>query len=173
VPTMRAYEEHYATEFFEVVDVEQLAETRIKGKYLLTGRWDLVVRDRQGRVWIWDHKSTARFGSGLIDKYSLSLQFQVYAHMGREKYGDQFGGMRINFIQYGENESQMKFVRSATTPMPHRQRTLPDTVEFWEMVIASLRDGRDVDQWPRANNRGACYAFGQPCPFMERCNWGA
>lgn len=54
----RAYIAHYTDEPFKVLEVEQLAYTQIFDKYLFTGRFDMVVEDRGGRVWVVDHKTT-------------------------------------------------------------------------------------------------------------------
>ena len=56
--TYQAYQRHFSDDEWriKVLAVEELAQTTIGGKYLLTGRLDLAVEDAVGQVHVWDHK---------------------------------------------------------------------------------------------------------------------
>lgn len=54
----RAYVKHYphdATKW-KILEIEEIMEVQIAGRYRLTGRADLVIEDLGGRVWVVDHK---------------------------------------------------------------------------------------------------------------------
>lgn len=170
--TWKLYELEYATERMHVVAVEQLADYTLRGKYRITGRFDLVLEDSNGLIWIWDHKTTAHFKSFLVQAYAVSLQFQTYHWLGRQMYGDRFAGMRLNFVQHGDSPDEVRFERRTAPTYPDRQRLYEDTVEHREETVRQLALKRDIDEWPRANNRGACFAYGRKCPFFDRCNYG-
>ena len=51
---MYAYEHEKQT--MQIIAVEDLVSTKIRGKYLLTGRLDLAYKDLGGRIWVVDHK---------------------------------------------------------------------------------------------------------------------
>ena len=62
VSALKAYISHYGMETFTVEAVEQTMYANI-GPYQVTGRADLIIRDRQGKVWIVDHKTTSRINN--------------------------------------------------------------------------------------------------------------
>lgn len=52
----RLYPYEQEKQTMQIVAVEDLVSTKIRGKYLLTGRLDLAYRDLGGRMWVMDHK---------------------------------------------------------------------------------------------------------------------
>ena len=164
-----AYIEHWADETIEILEVERLAYTMI-GRNAFTGRFDLVYRDRRGKIWVCDHKTTGRIQSSQKKFYSISGQLAGYAYLGRQLYGDKFGGMILNLVQHTK---PCKFVRMPLPPAPHLVSKFPQIVLDAEERIKSLKEsGRSPDNWPMAANELTCYSRYGPCNYLDNCRWG-
>lgn len=168
---LAAYFDHYRREDFEVVEVESLNEITFGG-FQLTGRLDLAVRHRQtGLVYVMDHKSTSRYSEAQRLAYSLSGQFHAYEWMARRKYGSDFGGMKINFVQH---TPPYKFVRVDAYPVPNLLRKLPITVVAAERAIEAIRgQSPALSDWPVANSELVCSTKYGPCRHVQHCRFGA
>jgi len=165
-----AYVQHYPIESFKVLEVEQLAYTKIFDQYLFTGRFDLVVEDRAGRVWVVDHKTTTRIMARQVKYYGISGQLVGYAYMGQLIFGDRFAGMLLNQVQH---TGKFTFKRVKLPPAPNLMERFPYTVKDAEERIKELQDsGRKPNEWPMAMNELTCYHRYGACKFLESCQWG-
>lgn len=164
---LQAYISHYGMETFEVVGVEQTMYANI-GPYQVTGRADLIIRDTNGKVWIVDHKTTGRINNSQQKYYGISGQLIGYEFMGRQIFGDEWGGMLLNLIQH---RSPYKFVRHELPPAPNMLVRFPEMVRIAEERIETLKD-TPVDQYPMAMNELVCYHRYGACEFVEKCRWG-
>lgn len=155
---------------WKILEVEELMDVQIAGRYRLTGRADLVVEDLGGRIWVIDHKTTARLTVRHKQFYAVSGQLLGYSHMARVKYGDRFAGLIVNLIQHGTP----KFERITLPRSPNLEskfeRIVVDIEESIERVEA---EGRDPGDWPKALNELTCYHRYGPCDFLDQCRWGA
>jgi hypothetical protein len=170
--TFEAYQDRYWSDDqeFKILDIESLHETMIDGRYLFTGRFDLIVEDMVGRIWVIDHKTTGFIKSAQKEFYSVSGQLIGYTHMGREKYGDKLAGMKINLVQIGD-KSAFERINLPRAPFLEQNfvRFVVDTEEAIERMEAS---GRRFDQWPKAMNEMTCYGRYGACNFIEWCKHG-
>lgn len=160
------YERRFAQERLEIVAVEQEVEMYF-GPHLVTQRLDLVVKDRAGKLWTWDHKFVGAIYDKTVARYALSGQFLLMNYMGRHVFGDAFGGVRLNLIAV----DKLQFIRESPPPSPDALQRFPQCVADAEALIASC-EGRDPTNYPRANSELVCmtpYGF---CPCYERCRWG-
>ena len=123
---VQQYAVHWSHERVEVLHVEDVFRADIEG-YLFTQRFDLVVREVDGRVWIWDHKTTGRLSGSVAERYTLSGQFLGMSSFGRSVFGDEFGGVRLNFIEIADNKP-CRFVRQLPDPAPQALKNFPLTV---------------------------------------------
>lgn len=166
----RAYPAQDEEQIMKIVAVEELMSTKIAGKYLLTGRLDLAYEDLGGRIWVMDHKTTARLTAKHKQFYGISGQLLGYAHMAREMYGDRFAGLKVNLIQHGDNP---KFERITLPRSPNLEakfeRIVVDIEESIERMQAS---GRDYDDWPKSINELTCYHRYGACHFIDQCRHG-
>ena len=164
-----AYRKHYRNERREILAVEQLADGQIGG-HRFTGRWDLVYRDRQKRIWVEDHKTTVRFSGQQRKFYSTSGQMLGYKTLAQQQFGSDFAGIRLNMIQH---TGDIKFARFNLSPAPHMLREFPKTVQFAERLIAehSARS-KDPRDWPMVNSELVCWHRYGACPHLEKCKWG-
>jgi hypothetical protein len=171
--TFDAYvDEHWADEqMYRIFDVEALHQTTIGGKYLLTGRFDLIVEDGMKRLFIWDHKSSSRIQASHKEFYAMSGQFLAYSHMAQEKYGERFGGVKINMVQMGNRPA---FERFDLKRSPHLEANFAQSVLDIEAAIERLEaEGRPYAQWPKSMNELTCYHRYGACEFMDKCRFGA
>jgi len=166
IPRVRGYIAHYAVEQFDIVSVEELVATMVGG-YPLTARWDLVVRDRSGKFWIYDHKGTASIDAKSTSRYDLSLQFLAMQWMGREKWGEFFGGVRVNLVGF----QREGFTRVSPAPAPWALAHFPQTVQDAEAII-ERNALRDPWEWPKAFSEQVCMTAYGPCPAVTLCEWG-
>jgi len=163
------YLERYRQENWTILAVESLADGQIGG-YRFTGRFDLVYRDRQGRVWVVDHKTTTRIDSSQRQFYSISGQMMGYRLLARQQYGADLAGIRINMIQH---TGTMKFQRFDLSPAPHMLREFPRTVAFAEKLIQKWTEhSTDPRDWPMVTSELVCWHRYGRCDHLEKCKWG-
>jgi len=163
-----AYEEYYRADQLEILHVEEVFEARVNG-HRFTQRIDLVVRDRNGRVFFYDHKTASRVDKRTVARYSLSGQFLALQSFGHALYGEKFGGVRINFIS-GERPP-FKFERRSLEPAPHMLSNFPRIVDYAERRIARAHE---LDPWccePAASDLVCVHSYGR-CAAYEMCQWG-
>ena len=164
------YLSHWRDDSFKVVAVEQLAYVKIQG-HLLTGRFDLVVEDSEGSIWIIDHKTTSRLSSSQRKYYGVSGQLIGYQYIGREIFGDKFAGLLLNQIQH---KPPRKFARVPLPPAPNLMQRFPQIVVDAEERIAHLQATRpDKTNWPMVANELGCFSRYGACKFLDTCRWGA
>ena len=164
-----AYLSHYKTDNFKVLEVERLAWGQID-EHTFTGRFDLVMEDVAGRVWVVDHKTTARLLKRQIQYYGVSGQLIGYSYLAKQIYGDRFHGMLLNQIQH---TGKFNFQRLSLPPAPYLLERFPQTVRDAEERIAQLKkSGRSPLEWPMAMNEMTCYGRYGACDFLENCKWG-
>lgn len=162
------YFQHYAMETMQVAAVEHVVRMQFKG-YLLTQRMDLIVQDRAGKFWCYDHKFVASIQSKSVTRYNLSPQFLEMYHQGVNAFGPKFGGLRINLI--GCEGDVPKFQRASPEPSPFALQMFPRWVEQTEQKIESWKT---LDPWdhPKSFGEQSCVTPYGPCPGTELCRNG-
>jgi hypothetical protein len=154
---------------WKVLEVESLHDVKV-GKYRLTGRMDLVIEDRFGRVYGVDHKTAGRIQDSHQESYALSGQMMAYGYMLRQKYGDRFAGMKINMVQMSHDH---KFRRFDLRRSPNFEARFPRIIADIEESIERLeKEGRPYDDWPKAMNEMTCYGRYGACQFASLCQHG-
>lgn len=174
--TFRAYVQHYAYDEsdWKIVDIENLVSVTIGGKYLITGRLDLVVEDLTGRIFVWDHKSSSRLTARHKQFYAVSGQLIGYSHMARQTYGERFAGFIVNLIQLSAGPNDP--FKADRVPLPRSpnmesryEQTIVDLEESIERMKAS---GRSFDNWPKAMNELTCFSRYGACDHINQCRHG-
>ena len=165
------YAAHWAMERLEVLAVEEVFAAEIGG-YRYTQRLDLVVREADGKVWIYDHKTTGRITRDVASRYTLSGQFIGMHSFGVRTYGDEFGGVKLNLIEVGES-SMGAFRRQTPDPAPNAIKGFPLTVLHARDRVADLdRSGTPAEEWPQTLSEQTCVTAYGTCNFFEKCRWG-
>jgi len=159
---------HYTLEQVWPVAVEEVFSAEIDG-YKFTQRLDLVARERDGKVYIWDHKCVGRIDQKTVTRYTLSGQFLGMARFGAATYGNDFGGVKLNLI----SADGQGFKRVMVDPAPHALRTFPSSVRYARKVVDDL-DAAQIpyDEWPKALSEQVCVSSYGVCPAFEKCRWG-
>lgn len=166
---IEAYQQFWTHEDFKILHVEELFQGEFEG-YPLTGRLDLVVEDRQGRVWVIDHKGTGFLSDKQRQFYSMSGQMHAYRWLAAMQFGERLAGVRLNLIQHTKT---FKFQRVDCEPAPHMFARFPQVVKETEEAIARLRsENRPVNEWPMAMTELTCFHRYGRCQFADRCMWG-
>lgn len=170
----RAYSLHWMHEKLQVMHVEEVFSSTIGG-YKFTQRFDLVARDETGKVFIIDHKTTGRLTSGTPERYTLSGQFLGMAMFGRQIWGDQFGGVKMNFIEIPSGaQPRFQFMRMEPDPAPSALRSFPLTVLHARQRIEQLdASGIPPKEWPMALSEQTCITAYGPCEHFDTCRWGS
>lgn len=170
VQCVHAYFDHYANEDLKVLRVEEAYKGDFGG-FPLTGRLDLVVEDRSGKVFVMDHKTTGFLSAKQRTYYSVSGQMHTYRWLAAKEYGERFGGMRVNLIQHTNG---FKFARYDLDPAPHMFTNFPRIIKEAEEAILRYRaEGRKPSEWPMAVSELACFHRYGACEFLDKCKWGA
>lgn len=170
--TVAQYAAHYAHERLDVLYVEEVFTAEIGG-YPFTQRFDLVVREPDGKVWIYDHKSTGRLGPAVAERYTLSGQFLGMASFGRALWGDEFGGVKLNLLQLADEKKMAAFSRQLPDPAPAALKQFPLTVLHARKRIAGLdQSGIEPKDWPMVLSEQVCLTSYGHCEFFDRCRFG-
>lgn len=156
------YINNFSTERHEVWAVEHVVEMQFHG-YRLTQRLDLVIKDRNGRFWAYDHKFVGKIESKTVTRYSLSPQFLEMYHQCVNLFGSAFGGLRINLV--GANG---EFIRASPAPAPFALQMFPRYVQQREEEIASWTK-LDLWDYPKAFGERSCMTPYGPCAGTELC----
>jgi len=171
------YLAHWPHERLEVLFVEEVFAMEVDGRKF-TQRFDLVARMPDGRVWIFDHKTTGRIDHKVPQRYVLSGQFLGMATFGRRIWGAEFGGVRLNLIGCGAASvvaapGSCTFSREAVDPAPHALRLFPLSVKHARDRIEALdASGLDPWEWPKALSEQTCITAYGRCSGYELCRWG-
>ena len=164
-----AYRDYWHSEDFKILHVEELFQGEFGG-YPLTGRLDLVIEDRQGRVYVIDHKGSAMVNDKQRQFYSMSGQMHAYRWLGAIAFGERLAGVRLNLVQH---TGKFKFIRVDCEPAPHMFARFPALVAETERSIAQLQsENRPVNEWPMAMTELTCFHRYGKCRFAEQCKWG-
>lgn len=171
-PLLAKYLASYASDSKKsIVGVEMLLEMEFDS-YLYTARADLVYRDRDGKVWIMDHKITGRIESKSLSRYTLSGQFLGLTHLGFARWGDEFGGVIVNLL----GEKDQRFLRDVIPPAPWALAEFPRLVVRTEEDIKRCENMLHSDAWgmryPPTFSEFTCMTPYGRCAAWEMCRWG-
>lgn len=157
-------------DWFEVVLVEEEIQATLKDTWLFTMRWDLAWRDASGRYWLVDHKTTGNLRSKGPSCYDHSGQVLAMQYLGSKVWGNQFGGVILNFIGM---KPPFTFAQRQPAPAPNLVNHIVDDLCYLEEGIARLEaSGRDPKEWPRAVHEHACHTRYGECDYYDLCSWG-
>jgi hypothetical protein len=166
------YEAHWMQERLEVLHVEEIARAEVDG-HPFTQRFDLVVREPDGKVYIYDHKTTGRLSKSTGERYTISGQFLGMANFGASLYGSDFGGVKINFIELPDS-GPCRFSRQLVDPAPAAVASIAFSIGYARKLVEEFdRLKLPADQWPGVFSEQTCITAYGRCDFFEKCRWGA
>lgn len=185
--TYDAYAAHYAFERFRLLSVERKVTEEIRGPlngrmHRWTARIDLEIEDASGRVFIIDHKSYGTTGKRKKEGFELAGQVVGLTWWGRRTYGEQFGGVVINGLQWPKGPTKRypeglppQFERFRPRPAIYAVSKWPVSLEHHREYQEWLRDryGDDPNNYPQMlQEQGPCMDRYGACPFREACRLG-
>jgi hypothetical protein len=141
---------------------------------IVTRRIDLVISDRAGRIYAWDHKHKARVTGQDARDYAMDGQFATTRVMAAQIWGSRFEQATLNLIQVGEPWT----VKRPTVPAtPWRDGLFAGMLWRKAMEIEQLLvDEPDPHKWPMAQHEQICKRrYGRDgglCAFWEACAKG-
>jgi hypothetical protein len=168
-PVVDAYFENYdrTGENLDVVAIESQVRAVLEDGNGITQRLDLVIRDIDGRYWIYDHKFVHAIDAKTVDRYTLSGQFLLMRHFGRAFYGAAFGGVRVNLCGVRDKT----FKRASPEPAPAALSAFPSFVVELRRRIAAKKGLSKEAYLPSFNEQTCVTAYGR-CSKFEECQWG-
>ena len=172
--TIAGYIDHYRNDRFRVLHVEGLYSVSIPDpargvEYPFTARVDLVTEGPDGKVYLWDHKSTGRIEGKHATAYSMSIQIVGHRWLAQQAYGAKFGGYVLNMIQ----TQGSRFERPPILAAPALVAAFPATVIARERRLADLEAaGTAPMDYPAAMCESICVHRYGACPAIDRCCWG-
>ena len=134
---------------------------------LYTQRVDLVAEDKQGRVWLIDHKTTFRIVNQTLSQHILDGQFLGYQVFGQHIFGDKFAGVLVN---RAVPRPPFGFDRATLPVAPGALKDYTANIYRLETLIKQYED-KSVWEWPGAYSSQVCYGKYGPCKWIEECRW--
>lgn len=172
--TVEAYMRRMDGQRIVVVGVEENLEATIEFKgqtWPLTRSADLIVRVADSYR-IVDHKFVGRLNKRTVSRYGLSGQFLDYARMGHAKWGSQFDGAWINFIEW-PNSGDPKIEQMRAPSAPHAVEARGSQLA-WAYGARAELERRGLDPWdyPKRLHEQVCNGPYGMCKAVELCSWG-
>jgi hypothetical protein len=172
---VNAYFDHYDSkkENLEVVAIEAPVAAELTTGKRITQRLDLVIRDTNGRVWLYDHKfsSIDPTAQKTVDRYTLSGQFLLMQLFGQSLYGSLYGGVRVNMIGCLDGNSRFTFRRFSPEPAPAALASFPRMVAARRERMAQLAAVGDPEAYLPAFSEQICVTAYGRCPMFSQCQW--
>lgn len=168
----RVYRREFQFERIKVLGVEEQHEgtivSRFTGnRYKYNPRMDLEF-EIGGKAWIADAKTTSSNKGDPETQFALDLQFLGMIKLGKKKYGERFGGVLVN---------QIEFVGDEVNCYRVQPKFGANALEDWAFSLAWRQDqirmliekGVPADRWPKAVKQTICVGKYGRCAFHDRC----
>ena len=174
IKILTLYCQHYSSDDFETLHTEVAFRVPISKTHYMYGKIDAVIKDKQGKIWILEHKTTKRLGRQWEDQFPLSLQINLYVHVLYCMYPrEQVGGAIINGFVF--NKTQVQLIRLIQRKTPDMMnawvfdttRWIDDLISDHELLIETQNDlDHPMQCFPR-NTTNCTKYWG--CPFHDYC----
>lgn len=173
---VKRYQACYAKETMKVLHVEEIFTVTIRNKWPFTQRYDRVMEDTKGMVYIYDLKSTSNISEKTKLSYGLSGQLLSARVIGNALWGRKFGGVRLDFVSTTPKDSEpfrYAMRRDYLPPAPVADAGITDTIARSYEAMDRLRaENIPLDKWPKALSEHTCFTRYGVCPFYDACRWG-
>lgn len=155
-----------------VVGVEQVVDFSPLYGFPHTRSVDLMVSERDGKIYWYDHKFVGRLTKWTLNRYALDGQFLDYQIMGRHLYGERWGGAKINIVVWPKNGT-VELHRDLIGAAPQAVAARLENVRRVRDQIGFL-EGMGVDPWkyPKRLNESVCQGPFGACAGQSLCRFG-
>lgn len=175
---------------YKVVQLEE----EFKGDYFglnfpVRGKIDGVLEDKNGNLWILEHKTKSRFDMGtLLSLIPRDLQVIMYMNFVKQKYGKQPVGVLYNVVRRHSlrrkvSESLVDFMQRVSDDVDARRDHYFQMAEIYisetqfKFQLEKLRlELAAFGKWARKRkindpqHTSQCEAVYGACPYMHFCN---
>lgn len=194
------YSERYASELFEVIELERQFKQPIVNpatgakspKYVIEGKVDGIIK-QDGEYYLLEHKTTSQIDSNYLDKLWTDFQITIYSKYIAQELDIPISGVFYNILcktrlqQYEVGKTRLKpesdidfqarlVEKYRELSMFHREIIFLDIgrLEMIETEIweltQALNDATRRDVWYQ--NTSYCFNFNRPCPYLPLCSSG-
>src|SRR6266850_585935 len=193
---MQAYQARYPEAVLDIVDVERTFKVALPrlcdrcyqlpqgpnadGDYyckdcdnwcpdyhVLIGKIDLVIRNEEGKLDIWDHKTEKRGAkSNLPQKWGARDQASLYLWAAERIYKEPMGNFYVNVLTRQSEKGQVgPSFPAEQQKLERNQRAIDIAIRDIVVVADEIERYKRIfgdTEWPA--NRDQCYTYGY-CPF--------
>lgn len=132
-----------------------------------TGKIDAVI-EKEGRLWVLDHKTTSVFGPTYFSQYEMSPQMLGYAWALQELLGRQVAGVLINVLAIRKPTKTGKGVEYGRQYISYE----PHMIEEWrvnQLTLLSEFFGNILNDYFPKRMTWCITKFQRKCEYFEVC----
>ena len=144
------------------------------GPHVLVGKIDLVLRNEEGKLDIWDHKTEKRGAkSNLPQKWGARDQASLYLWAAERIYKEPIGNFYVNVLTRQSEKGQIgPSFPAERQKLERNQRAIDIAIRDIVVVADEIERYKRIfgdTEWP--SNREMCYGWGY-CPFYQIHRYG-
>lgn len=166
IEALRAYGIQNAMENWEVIGQPELDLSYVlPNGYRVTGRIDLVMRNPDGFIYIWDHKTTGWSLTSLTQTLQVSNQVNMHLLLWNK-----------NFPGMPTTREVFNVIRQVKSVIEIKQilviKTEQDILNYEQDACELMDEIAQRSVQPNQNwcmNTDSCYMFNRPCVYMNLC----
>jgi len=143
-------------------------------RHVLIGKIDLVLRNAEGKLDIWDHKTEKRGAkSNLPQKWGARDQASLYLWAAERIYKEAIGNFYVNVLTRQSEKGQIgPSFPAERQKLERNQRAIDIAIRDIVVVADEIERYKRIfkdGEWP--SNREMCYTWGF-CPFYQVHRYG-
>jgi len=144
------------------------------GSHVLIGKIDLVIRNEEGKLDIWDHKTEKRGAkSNLPQKWGARDQASLYLWAAERIYKEPIGNFYVNVLTRQSEKGQVgPSFPAEQQKLERNQRAIDIAIRDIVVVADEIERYKRIfkdGEWP--SNREMCFGWGY-CPFYQIHRYG-
>jgi CRISPR/Cas system-associated exonuclease Cas4 (RecB family) len=143
---------------FQILAAEQIVTVKLPHGTFIHGKIDRLI-NWNGRLWVWDYKTTSKLGPFYERSLEPNDQFTRYIWIARELNGREPAGLMVDVLFNSKKEGP-KFQTMPTSRTKSQLEMWVREHKYWE---DRLEENRKEDFWPM-NPKGCMF-----CEFHSVC----
>jgi len=173
---LTAYAQHYKKDGLKILYTEIGGPVPIAPNRFLAFKLDAVVQDRDGYLWVLEHKTGSRHTQVWESQWQNRYQLHAYNHALRMAFDPKtVRGIIVNGIFFYKSNRQ-EFHRVRVLHSDEMQLLWLDEVNCWidqiEADLKALSSADPADPLLRcfSRNPGCCTNYNSVCPYYPLCS---
>jgi hypothetical protein len=170
---MASYPVSYPVESFDIVDVERTFEVTLNDNHSYTGKFDGIVRDVLGDLYVLEHKTEKRGGKNNEPKaWAARNQGARYQYAAEKIYGEPCKGVILNVLRRPSPKGQIGPEFPPRQVLFYSDSQVESAIRNIIVVADEIQDylKRFTDGWFPSNTEG-CYSPWE-CEFARVHTFG-